>query len=121
MNKTKTRLLLGGMAIGAVAAASLSCSPAAHADGKLANEYKICQMLEANPSFATIDLIASTLIPVVGIKAAADDVVDATTYICPQYYGLVSSYINSHAGYTSNPPKTAPKSPDTSIQHHTVV
>jgi hypothetical protein len=117
MNKTKTRLLLGGMAIGAIAAASLSCSPAAHADGKLANEYKICQMLEANPSFATIDYIAAGLVPVVGVKAAADDLVDATTYICPQFAGLVDSYARSRAGYTSSPPSA----PDNSVQRHTVV
>lgn len=118
MNKTKTRLLLGGMAMGAIAAASISCSPAAHADGKLANEYRICQMLEANPSFATIDLIAAGLIPVVGVKLAADDLVDATTDICPQYYGLVESYARSRTGYTSSPPQTPDQS---TIQHHTVV
>jgi hypothetical protein len=115
MNKTKTRLLLGGMAMGAIAAASLSCSPAAHADGKLANEYKICQMLEANPSFATIDLIASGLVPVVGVEAAADDFLDATTYICPQYAGLVDSWARTHAPYA---PST---SPNPSVQRHTVV
>ena len=97
--KTKTVLVTMGAGFVLSATAMLGNAAQAQADGKLANEYRICQMLEANPSFATIDAIAAGLIPVVGIKAAADDLVDATTYICPQYYGLVQSYASSRTSY----------------------
>jgi hypothetical protein len=84
-----------GLAIGLAAATP---STPAHADPHTHDEYVVCSNLEAvtPPTtanyYSTLDTMVQVMTNQMGSKLMASTIVDAVTYVCPQYYTLVQNY-----------------------------
>lgn len=96
--KPTRRVLLAGffMATGVLTAAVVAPASAS-ADPHVHDEVMMCQQLDINPTLGGVEGVAASWMAQFGDSHAAaqlgaETLIDAVTYLCPEYYSLVQQW-----------------------------